>query len=90
VTRCRSPPSAVGRVEEPTAFVVDDDESFHVGGDGRADIPPLEPGCLALGHRALRRRRDRHVKVSTGPDRQRYINADASHAKADAFQTRCA
>jgi hypothetical protein len=29
-------------------------------------------------------------KVSTQPDRQRYINAGASHAKADAFQTRCA
>jgi len=45
VTRCRSPPSAVGRVEEPTAFVVDDDESFHVGGDGRADILLLNLGA---------------------------------------------
>ena len=30
-------------------FVVDDDDLFHVGGDGRADIPTLEPGYLAGG-----------------------------------------
>jgi len=50
VTQRRSPRSAVASVEEPTVFVVDDDDLFRVGGDGRADIPTLEPGAsLAVG-----------------------------------------
>ena len=49
MTQRRSPRSTVASVEEPTVFVVDDDDLFHVGGDGRADIPTLEPGCSAGG-----------------------------------------